>query len=122
MAKILIVDDSESLRGQLKKLLVSGGHSVVEGHDGKHGLDILKANPDSRLIICDVNMPNMDGLTMCTKVKEVAALSGIPIFMLTTESTDDLKEKGKKIGVKAWITKPFDDSKLLGAITKVLSM
>lgn len=122
MAKILIVDDSESLRIQLKKLLMAGGHSVVEGHDGKHGLDVLKANTDSKLIICDVNMPNMDGLTMCNKVKEDAALSKIPIFMLTTESNADLKEKGKKVGVKAWVTKPFDDSKLLDAVTKILSM
>lgn len=122
MAKIVIIDDSESLRVQLKKILVTAGHSVVEGHDGKHGLDVLKANSDAKLIICDVNMPNMDGITMCNKVKEDALLSKIPIFMLTTESSDDLKEKGKKVGVKAWVSKPFDDSKLLGAVAKILSM
>jgi two-component system chemotaxis response regulator CheY len=122
MAKIMIVDDSESLRIQLKKIIESKGHTVCEGHDGKHGLDVLKQNLDAKLIICDVNMPNMDGITMCTKVKEDASLANIPIFMLTTESSAELKEKGKKVGVKAWVTKPFDEAKLMDAVAKVLSM
>lgn len=122
MAKILIVDDSESLRIQLKKILEGKGHSVCEGHDGKHGLDVLKANTDAKLIICDVNMPNMDGITMCSKVKEDASVNRIPIFMLTTESNAELKEKGKQVGVKAWISKPFDETKLLDAVAKILSM
>ncbi|MGZ3809853.1 MAG: response regulator, partial [Bacteriovorax sp.] len=79
MAKILIVDDSESLRVQLRKCLQAKGHSVCEGHDGKHGLDVLKANTDTNLIICDVNMPNMDGITMCSKVKEDPSVNKIPI-------------------------------------------
>lgn len=122
MAKILIVDDSESLRIQLKKALQAKGHTVCEGHDGKHGLEVLKANTDTKLIICDVNMPNMDGITMCSKVKEDSSISNIPIFMLTTESNAELKEKGKKVGVKAWVTKPFDEAKLLDGVAKILSM
>ncbi len=121
MAKLLIVDDSDSLRQQLKKILESKGHQVIEGVDGQHGLDTLKANKDTKLIICDVNMPNMDGVTMCTKVSEDSSINTIPIFMLTTESNADMKEKGKKVGVKAWITKPFDEAKLLLAIEKMLS-
>ncbi len=122
MAKVLIVDDSESLRVQLRKCLQAKGHVVCEGHDGKHGLEVLKENTDTKLIICDVNMPNMDGITMCSKVKEDASISKVPIFMLTTESNEELKEKGKKVGVKAWITKPFDENKLLDAVAKILSM
>ena len=121
MAKILIVDDSETLRVQLKKLLENNGHTVVEGQDGLLGLEKLKANSDISLIICDVNMPNMDGITMVTKVSEDASMSKIPIFMLTTESNVEMKEKGKKAGVKAWVTKPYNDEKLIFAISKILS-
>ncbi len=121
MAKILIVDDSETLRIQLKGLLESNGHTVIEGVDGENGLEVLKANAsDTKLIICDVNMPNMDGITMCTKVSEDSSVNSIPIFMLTTESNADMKDKGKKAGVKAWITKPYDDDKIVTAVTKIL--
>ncbi|MCB9061910.1 MAG: response regulator [Halobacteriovoraceae bacterium] len=119
MAKILVVDDSESIRTQLKSLLTEKGHSVVEAADGEDGLSTLNGNKDVNLIICDVNMPKMDGITMCTKVSEDASVNSIPIFMLTTESNADLKEKGKKAGVRAWITKPYSDDKLLSAIQKV---
>ena len=122
MAKILIVDDSETLRTQLKKTLEDAGHSVVEGCDGVKGLEALRSNDDIKLILCDVNMPEMDGLTMCQKVHEDDALNKIPIFMLTTESNPDMKTKGKAAGVKAWVTKPFVPEKLLTAINKILSM
>lgn len=121
MAKILLVDDSETLRLQLKKLLSSKGHSIVEGADGVKGLETLKSNSDVKLIICDVNMPNMDGVTMCTMVSEDPQLKTIPIFMLTTEASADLKEKGKKAGVKAWFSKPYDETKLMSLVDKILA-
>lgn len=121
MAKILIVDDSETLRVQLKNLLSSKGHTVVEGEDGVRGLDTLKKNTDVGLIICDLNMPNMDGVTMCIKISEDPALNKIPIFMLTTEASNELKEKGKKAGVRAWINKPFDEAKLIAVIDKLFA-
>jgi len=120
MAKILIVDDSETLRSQLRKALEEAGHEVVEGYDGVNGLETLNSNPDVELILCDVNMPEMDGLTMLGKVSENDSFNKIPIFMLTTESNADMKEKGKAVGVKAWVTKPFVPEKLLGAVKKVL--
>lgn len=122
MAKILIVDDSESLRSQLKNLLEGAGFEIVEGADGQLGLDTLMTNKDVNLIISDVNMPNMDGVTMCSKISEDSSVNSIPIFMLTTESNTEMKEKGKKAGVKAWITKPFDDDKLVMAVKKILGM
>ena len=120
MAKILIVDDSETLRSQLRKALEEAGPEVVEGYDGVNGLETLNSNPDVQLILCDVNMPEMDGLTMLGKVAENDSFNKIPIFMLTTESNADMKEKGKAVGVKAWVTKPFVPEKLLGAVKKVL--
>jgi two-component system, chemotaxis family, chemotaxis protein CheY len=121
MAKILIVDDSETLRTQLRKTLEEASHEVLEGYDGVNGLETLRANPDVQLILCDVNMPEMDGITMCSKVHEDDGLNKIPIFMLTTESNPEMKAKGKEVGVKAWVTKPFVATKLLAAIEKITS-
>jgi two-component system, chemotaxis family, chemotaxis protein CheY len=86
-----------------------------------NGLDVLSKNSDVALIICDVNMPNMDGITMCQKVHENPQTNKIPIFMLTTEASPEMKAKGKEAGVIAWITKPFVPDKLLAAINKVTS-
>ena len=119
MAKILVVDDSEMLRSQLKKVLSDAGHQVVEAVDGLNGIEVLEANRDVKLILCDVNMPRMDGISMCQKIHADAALGKIPIFMLTTESNPDMKAKGKEAGVIAWITKPFVEDKLIAAVNKV---
>ena len=95
MSKILIVDDSETLRSQLRKSLEEAGHEVVEGYDGVNGLETLNANPDVELILCDVNMPDMDGLEMVRLVHGDEELTGIPILMLTTEASKSSKEIGK---------------------------
>ncbi|MBF0361531.1 MAG: response regulator [Oligoflexia bacterium] len=122
--KILITDDSETLRDQLREMLerAEGEYVVIEGYDGQNGLDVLKENPDTSLIILDYNMPRMNGLEMCAEVKKDERLKHIPIFMLTSEPDEELMRKGKSIGVIAWITKPFTESKLLAAIKKVLSI
>lgn len=121
MAKILVIDDSETVRTQVKDALISGGHEVLEAVDGQDGYQKFKENSDIQLAICDVNMPNMDGITMCQKVHEDPDIKKIPIFMLTTESSPDLKAKGKEAGVLAWMVKPFNPTKLLAGIDKVLS-
>lgn len=115
---ILIVDDSETLRTQLRKDLESGGHKVIEAEDGFDGLNKIGENPSLGLIICDVNMPKMDGLTMCEKLKELKTYSG-PIIMMTTESSAEMKARGKAAGVLAWITKPYHAEKLLSVIGKI---
>ena len=120
MAKILIVDDSESQRTRLKTDLESGKHLVVEACDGHDGLEKLSQNPDVALIICDVNMPGMDGLTMCSKIHQLEKFSTLPIFMLTSEATAELKKTAKEYGVRAWITKPYVAIKLLEALEKVI--
>ena len=121
MALILVIDDSETIRRQIKSLLETAGHQVVEGVDGIDGLEKAKSVPDIKLILCDVNMPRLDGLSMCIKLKEEALPNPVPIFMLTTESSPEMKTKGKDAGVLAWITKPFADAKLLSAVEKILS-
>ncbi len=122
MPKILIVDDSETLRTQVRQILQEAGYQVIEGVDGLSGLEVLQENPDTHLIICDVNMPKMDGLTMCQRIHENQNLNKIPIFMMTTEANPDIKQRGKAAGVVAWVTKPFVEVKLMSAIKKVLGV
>ena len=119
MKKILIVDDSETLRTQLKRILTSANFEVLEAENGVYGLQQLTSNPDISLIICDVNMPEMDGLTMVEKMSADTSINKSPIFMLTTESSQDMKVRGKAAGVMAWVTKPFVEEKLLKAVEKV---
>jgi two-component system chemotaxis response regulator CheY len=121
MAKILIVDDSETLRIQLREALQGAGHTVIEGVDGADGLRTAANNRDIKMIITDFNMPQMDGVTMALKMRDIPELSKVPILMLTTEATPDIKAAGKTAGILAWIVKPLVPSKVLPAIERVLS-
>ena len=120
MSKILIVDDSETLRLELKTFLESLGHSVVEAESGPDGLEKIGQNTDVNLLISDFNMPGMDGISMCKKIKDDPQFAKLPIFMLTTESTPELKSVGKEAGVMAWIVKPFSTTKLKTVLDKIL--
>ncbi len=120
MAKtILIVDDSASLRQVVAIALKGGGYDVIEGCDGLDGLSKLDGTK-IHLIISDVNMPNMDGLTMVKKIKDMAAYKFTPIIMLTTEAGADKKDIGKAAGVKAWMVKPFKPDQMLDAVSKLI--
>lgn len=120
MNKILIVDDSETMRTQLKRDLETKGFKVVEGSDGVHGLEVLAAHPDVKLVICDVNMPRMDGLDMAKKIHELPVHKALPILVMTTEASPDLKAKGKAAGVLAWVTKPYVAAKLIPVVEKIV--
>jgi len=120
MAKIQVIDDSETLRTQLRQTLEKDGHEVVEAMDGMHALEVLQSTKDVKLIICDLNMPRMDGMTLCEKLHQDPDLSKIPIFILTTEVSPDLKARAKDLGVRAWIIKPFAPDKVLTAVTYIL--
>jgi len=120
MAKILIIDDSMSVRNHLSEVLRRVKYEVVEAVDGNDGLDKIAAHTDLDLVISDHNMPGRDGLSMLLKAKERAPAWSVPVFMLTTETSDKLKALGKQAGVIAWIIKPFVEEKLLNAIVKVL--
>lgn len=114
MKKILIIDDSDTIRDQLKNVFSSKQDiQVIEAENGLVGLNQLQAHPDINLIISDVNMPEMDGLTMVKKIAASGGHKGVPIIMLTTEVSKELKEEAKSNGVRGWIIKPFTPEKLL---------
>jgi two-component system chemotaxis response regulator CheY len=115
--KILIVDDSRTIRQQVSFTLTKGGYQVVEAEDGVIGIDQLGKNPDIALIISDVNMPNMDGIEMVEKMK--SAGTTVPIVMLTTEGAADLIERAKAAGAKGWLVKPFKPDQLIAAVGKL---
>ena len=120
MAKtIMIVDDSASLRQVVAIALKGAGYDVIEGSDGDDGLSKLDGTKIN-LIISDVNMPGMDGLTMVTEIKKMPNYKFTPIIMLTTEAGADLKAKGKDAGVKAWVVKPFKPDQMLDAVSKLI--
>ena len=114
MKKILVIDDSDTIRDQLKNVF-SGKPDiqVIEAENGLVGLNQLQAHPDIALIISDVNMPEMDGLTMVKRIAAAGSHVGVPIIMLTTEVSKELKDEAKLNGVRGWIIKPFTPDKLL---------
>ena len=121
MAKtILIVDDSSSLRTVVKLSLARAGYEVLEAGDGKEGLAQLDKVAKVHLIVSDVNMPNMDGITFVTEVKKHPRHRFTPVIMLTTEGADGKKEQGRAAGAKAWILKPFNPPQLLDAVSKLI--
>lgn len=121
MAKtILIVDDSTSLRTVVRLALTRAGYDVLEAGDGLAALDVLGKAPKVHLIVCDVNMPNMDGISFVTEIKQHPRHRFIPVVMLTTEGEEDAKNRGRAAGAKAWIVKPFNPPQLLDAVSKLV--
>lgn len=120
MAKtIMIVDDSASLRQVVGISLRGAGYDVIEGCDGADALKRLTGQK-VHLIISDVNMPNMDGISLVKAVKELPAYKFTPIVMLTTESQDSKKREGQAAGAKAWMLKPFSPPQLLAVVQKLV--
>ncbi|MEY4528269.1 MAG: hypothetical protein RL768_1988 [Nitrospirota bacterium] len=120
MAKtVLIVDDSASLRQVVSIALKGAGYDVLEGCDGKDALSKLTGQK-VHLIISDVNMPNMDGITFVKEVKKLANYKFTPIIMLTTESQEAKKAEGQEAGAKAWVVKPFKPETMLLAVSKLI--
>lgn len=119
MAKIMTVDDSASMRQMVSFTLKGAGHDVVEAADGVEALQALKTQKVS-LVITDVNMPRMDGITLVKEIRSLPAYKFTPILLLTTESTSDKKQEGKAAGATGWIVKPFNPDQLLATIKKVM--
>ena len=119
MAKtIMIVDDSASMRQVVGIALKGAGYAVLEGRDGRDALSKLTGQKVN-LIISDVNMPNMDGISFVKAVKQLAAYKFTPIIMLTTESDESKKREGQAAGARAWVVKPFQPEQLLAAVQKL---
>ncbi len=119
MALILAVDDSTSLRQMVAFTLKEAGHQVIEAADGVEGLQAAQAAA-ADLVISDINMPNMDGISLVRELRNLPSYQYTPILLLTTESSDEKKSAGKAAGATGWLVKPFDPEKLLGTIKRVL--
>lgn len=121
MAKtILVVDDSASLRQVVSIALKGGGYNVIEACDGVDGLAKLAAADKVHLIISDVNMPNMDGITFVKALKQKPEFKFTPVIMLTTEAEEEKKREGQAAGAKAWVIKPFQPQQMLAAVSKLV--
>jgi two-component system chemotaxis response regulator CheY len=120
MAKtILTVDDSGSLRQMVAFSLKAAGYDVVQAVDGQDGLNKAKEKTVD-LVLTDQNMPVMDGLTLISNLRTLASYQKVPILMLTTESSDEMKAKGKAAGANGWLVKPFDPKRLIEVVQKVI--
>lgn len=120
MAKtIMVVDDSASLRQVVGIALRGAGYDVLEGCDGRDALAKLTGQK-VHLVISDVNMPNMDGITFVKNLKLLPAYKFTPVIMLTTESQEGKKQEGQAAGAKAWVVKPFQPSQMLAAVAKLV--
>jgi len=120
MAKtIMIIDDSASLRQVVAIALTGAGYDVIEATDGRHALSQLTGQK-IHLMLCDVNMPNMDGISFLKALRELPAYKFTPVIMLTTEAGEDKKKEGQAAGARAWVVKPFKPEQLLLAVAKLI--
>ena len=119
MRTILTVDDSTSMRQMVRATLQSAGYGVVEAADGQEALAYARGNPVD-LVISDVNMPRMDGITLVSELRSLPSYRLTPVLLLTTESSMDKKMEGKKAGATGWIVKPFNPAQLLATLARVL--
>lgn len=121
MAKtIMIVDDSASIRMVVRLTLEGEGFNVIDASDGVEALKKLNG-VKIHLIITDVNMPNMDGISLVQEAKKLPTYKFTPMMMLTTEVSEDKKMQGRSAGAKAWLVKPFQPPVLLNAVSKLIS-
>jgi two-component system, chemotaxis family, chemotaxis protein CheY len=121
MKRVLVVDDSATVRQQVGLALKQAGFDVKEAVDGVAGAQMIAADSEIALVICDVNMPRLDGLSMLEKVQADSKRPAPPIIMLTTEGRPDLMARAKKAGAKGWIIKPFKAALLVAAVTKLVA-
>jgi two-component system chemotaxis response regulator CheY len=117
---ILAVDDSPSMRGMIAFLLREAGFEVLEADDGAAAL-ALATQRQVDLVLTDQNMPNMDGLSLVASLRALPEYRKVPIMMLTTESSPEMKAKGRAAGATGWMVKPFDPEKLVSMLRAVLS-
>lgn len=118
--KVLVVDDSETIRQQVASALERAGFSVVEATDGMDGLERAEQN-ELCMVILDVNMPRLSGLEMLERLRENPKHKSLPVLMLTTEVQQSMIERAKKAGARGWMIKPVKMDQLVSAVTKLAS-
>lgn len=117
--KVMVVDDSRTVRQQVGGLLSQAGYEVLEAADGIEGAEKIADTPDLSLVICDVNMPRMNGIDMLTLIKQEPKNAALMVLMLTTESQPTMIAKAKAAGARGWVAKPFKPELLLAAVRKL---
>jgi two-component system chemotaxis response regulator CheY len=119
MQSILAVDDSASMRQMVAFTLKGAGYNVIEAADGQEAFEKARAQRID-LVLTDQNMPRMDGITLVQHLRRLDGFAGTPMLILTTESSAEMKAKGRAAGATGWLVKPFDPAKLLDVIKKVI--
>lgn len=120
MATILAVDDQKMMRELVKTVLEGDGHQVLLAEDGVEAMAIARDNT-ADLVLSDINMPNMNGISLVSKLRRLDNYAEVPIIMLTTESADFKKDKARKMGASGWLQKPFDPPRLVKAVRSMLA-
>ncbi|MCK4910567.1 MAG: response regulator [Thermodesulfovibrionales bacterium] len=118
--KVLVVDDSKSIVTMIQYSLEKDSYEVLLAGNGEEGLKMLEETGGVNLIICDLNMPVMDGMTMLKEVKSSSRHSSVPFIILTTEAKGEVREEARQAGARAFIIKPFTEEQLLGAVRKFI--
>jgi two-component system chemotaxis response regulator CheY len=119
--KIIVIDDSQTIREQVATTLRKAGFEIVEAVDGVDGTEVIERTPDAALAICDVNMPKKNGLELLEGLRDSGRTNVLPVLMLTTEGQPQLIERARKAGAKGWLVKPFKADLLLAAVKKLTS-
>jgi two-component system chemotaxis response regulator CheY len=119
--KVIVIDDSQTIREQVGTTLRQAGFEIVEAVDGVDGSEVIGRTPDAALVICDVNMPNRGGLELLEDIRKDDRWKALPVLMLTTEGQPQLIERARKSGAKGWLVKPFKADLLLAAVRKLTS-
>jgi two-component system chemotaxis response regulator CheY len=113
---ILIIDDSETVRQQVKDTLEEAGYHVLEACDGQAGMETIDSKPSLAMIICDLNMPRMDGLQFLEAYRASDRATHLPVVMLTTARCPEEIDKAKRLGARGWIVKPFQPDRLVSTV------
>lgn len=122
MSKILVVDDSLTVRNEVSSFLKTSGLDVITAVDGMDGFQKAASDPSIKLVLSDVNMPNLDGLSMVEKIRAGQKNRDVMVIMLTTENSPAMKDRGKAVGIKGWIVKPFNGPAVIGGIKKLMGV
>ncbi|MBF0441110.1 MAG: response regulator [Oligoflexales bacterium] len=107
--KVLVVDDSKIMLLKIQNILEKAGHPVITAMTGMDGIELARQNPDINLIITDLGMPGISGMEMCEKIREIPEHKNTAILVCTTDTSSDMKDRAKRVGVKWWIVKPIND-------------
>lgn len=120
MATILVVDDAKVMREMIKTILITEKHEVLTADDGDIALELARKQ-HCDMVLSDINMPRMSGISLVSKLRRVTGYEDIPIIMLTTESSDYKKDKAKKMGANGWLQKPVEPNRLIKAVNTMLA-